>query len=404
MNYETLTIQVTLRSPLLLGVDREFAIFAETRDYIPGSVLRGSLARLLAEAGASAELETLFGAATPPLIFENLHPTPGTGFAHPLPLSARTCKYQGGFRSDDKYQAHGIGDILISQAMFERALLNPASGPLPFLYQPRCPECGEEVTQPALRFYETVGLEYHRARVPVRRQARTAINRSRYTAADQLLYVLETVEPGQSDGKPLLFQGQVRYQAPEQKNILEQRLSQIKWLGRGRSRGLGQVSLTLVEAKPAEPPLRERLDRFNEAAQKERVVYEYLAGSQLFPADTFFIGLDLLAPTVFTRCGLPGAEPDLADLNLGPQVALYRGFVDTLIVGGWHLKAGRPRRKVLATQAGSTYLIGAPGWLLNDLEQILAPLEITGLGAERERGLGRVLISSPFHYQPEVIL
>jgi hypothetical protein len=63
-----------------------------------------------------------------------------------------------------------------------------------------------------------------------------------------------------------------------------------------------------------------------------------------------------------------------------------------------------PRRTALVTVMGSVFMVQVNGLSLDDLKDILQKLEDDGLGEERERGFGRVLISSPIHYQPEVTL
>jgi CRISPR-associated protein Csx10 len=328
----TLELEIQVESPLLLGGDHAYASVAETKDYIPGSVLRGSLARLLQEAGAEADLLALFGSEIEAPIFENLYVTPGVAYPHPLPLSARTCKVAGGFAADNE-ENHGVGDILIQQAVFELYL--EARARLSYLYEPRCPRCQEEVTQPKAHYYQASyypsegkhQANYQTTSVPVRRQARTAIDRQRYTAADQLLYTLETIEPGDAQGARVRFRGAVHVRRPEHHRLLTTWLPQVAWLGRGRSRGLGQVSLKVVEDTASRPDLMERLTRFNEALWRRLFSYQYLTGVELIKPDTLFFSLDLLAPTIVSRCAVPTTEPDLADLNLDPA-QYYRAFSD----------------------------------------------------------------------------
>jgi CRISPR-associated protein Csx10 len=406
MTDHALQIRVELRSPLLLGTDRDYSLFLETRDYVPGGVLRGSLARLLDEAQAKEDFAALFGPDTAAPIFENLHPSWSESFTYPLPLSARTCKHHSGFTSQGKAH-HGIGDILIRQAVFED-VLGDRDAKLPMLYAPRCPHCKGEVVPPKIQFYETTAGTFRPVSVPVRRFSRTAIGRRRYTAADQLLYTLETIAPGRMEEgghTPLFFRGAVHCQA-SQKDILERWLPRVEWIGHGRSRGLGQIELQFVE-DPFEglPPLRDRLDACDEAVRKEWGFYKRVAQTTPPAQDIHFFSLDLLGPAVFTRCGLPATRPDLVDLKLDSDSAsIYRVFTDHQIVGGWHMGAGLPRRTTLTTVMGSVYMIKTRGLSLEELADRLGSIEIVGLGEERGRGFGRILISSPFHYQPEVTL
>ena len=421
MTDHTFTILVELESPMLIGTDREFPLFMETRDYIPGGVLRGSLARAMNEAGvlrgsqapaqhqsaAGDGFERLFGGTGPP-IFENLYPTLSQEGSYPVPLSARSCKRQPGFETESGAN-HGVGDVLIRQAVFEHFLVE---GPaLPLLYQPVCPKCGSELDRPGDVYYETAAGVYRPVRTPIRRQSHTAINRKRYTAADNMLYTQETIQPGLGVGQDrtnLFFRGVVRCQAGHAQ-LLRNWLPRVKWIGQGRSRGQGQVRLTITDehAGPANqlPSLGQRLAAFNKAVRLEWEFYKDTVGVTMPDANEHFFCLDLAAPAFFNRCGLPALQPDLTDLNLETSEAgLMRAFADRIVVSGWHMGAGLPRRTQLAAVMGSVYMYRTSGLSLDELEERLSRVEQTGLGEERERGFGSVLVSSPFHYQAEVIL
>jgi len=404
MTEHILQFQIELRSPLLMGTDREYALFVETRDYVPGGVLRGSLARLLQEQKARQEFAAMFGAGTPEPFFENLHPSWSAPSSYPRPLSARTCKHHEGFKSEGEAQ-HGVGDILSRQSVFEE-MVKDTQARLPLLYTPRCPTCKSEVEPPKTRFYEETAGNYQPIKAPVRRISRTAIERRRHTAADQLLYTLDTIEPGKQESAghpPLFFLGQIRCNT-DQANVLKQWLPQIQWLGQGRSRGLGQIKLKLVNNTEKLKPLAERLNELDQAVRKEWPFYQRVAHATPLAPDTHFFSLDLLSPTIFTRFGLPSVEPDLADLQLDGKAIICRAFVERETIGGWHMGAGLPRRTLLATAMGSVYLIKTTGLSVKELVERLQPVEANGLGLERGRGFGRVLISSPFHTIPEVNL
>lgn len=242
----------------------------------------------------------------------------------------------------------------------------------------------------------------------MRRVSRTAIDRRRSTAADQQLFTLETVQPGRlGDGgsENLFYCGTVRCQTA-QENILRGWLPEVEWIGRGRSRGLGQIKLTVEDDLLEDAPsLLDRLSAFDEAVRRDWSFYRRVARATPPSDETRFFSLDLLAPAIFTRNGLPALEPDLADLGLDPgSASIYRAFTDRQEIGGWHMGAGLPRRIALAAAMGSVYMIKVEGLSLKTLTDRLEPVEIGGLGEERERGFGRVLISSPFHYEPEVTL
>jgi len=405
MTERRLDIKAKLRGPLLLGTDRESTFYNETRDYIPGGAVRGALAEIMLGADAQQDFVTLFGPDASSPIFENLYPTPSGALTYPLPLSARTCKYLGGFTTEEKGEHHGMGDILIRQAVFE-ALLETGV-PLPALYEPLCPTCHRQV-KPELGFYGMTPLHdgrtlaYDKAIAPVRRTSRTAINRQRGTSAERMLYTLGTILP---DDKLDSLRGSIGC-SDQQEAILQQWLPNVEWIGKGRSRGLGHITLEIVdEPDPGLPPLPTRVERFDAAVRDEWRFYERVANAEPLAEDVHFFAVDLVAPALLTRAGLPATRPDLKEWGLpGETAQIFRAFTRQGTVGGWHMGGRLPRRTALVTNMGSVFMVQVNGSSLNDLKDSLQKLENDGLGEERERGFGRVLISSPIHYQPEVIL
>ena len=413
---EWLEVVIQLDSPLLLGTDASEAFYITTRTYIPGSVLRGSLARQMLAACSHSPKEPhtdcdfgrLFGNGAIP-VFEHLYPTTALAreFSFPAPLTARSCKYHPGFqktrRPEDR--GHGVGDILIRQAVFEEMLLTQA-WPLPALYKPRCPECQGDVdrfdhflvmVQPDL--YDSVS-------VPVRRTSRTAINRQRAVAADGQLYTLEMIEPTDHQRRPTAFRGRVRA-SPPQLEILASWLPRLSAIGRSQTSGLGRVKIEVK--RPGEisdplPPLQKRLEPFNQMVREEWAFYQRVAGAAPLPDDVLFFCLDLLSPATLTWRGLPVTAPPPEMLGFETGVRLQRAFTGTQMMGGWHMGANLPRRTQPTVVMGSVFLYRSEGLSLEELSERLAPFEAGGLGQERARGLGRVVFCLPFHYQPEVTL
>jgi CRISPR-associated Csx10 family RAMP protein len=409
-----LEVIVRLESPALFGTEANEAYFVTTRTYIPGAVLRGSLARqmlTLCNHGPEGphddcDFGRLFSAETAP-IFEHLYPTTAGAreFSFPAPLTARSCKYHPGFSAarDKQEQGHGVGDILIRQAVFERL---HGEQILPALYQPRCPQCQGDVE----RFDDFIVLiradRFDSITVPARRTSRTAINRQRAVAADGQLYTLEMIEPLDNRRRPTTFRGRVRA-SPPQLAVLAHWLSQLKAIGRSQSSGLGQVK---VEVKRPEeisfhlPPLEERLKDFNKAVREEWGFYQRVAGVHPLPEDVFFFSLDLLSPVSLSWHGLPVTAPPPELLGFASGVYMQRAFAGYQIRGGWHMGANLPRRTQLTVTMGSVFLYRSEGYSLQELKERLSSLEQDGIGDDRARGLGRIVVCSPFHYQPEVIL
>ncbi len=187
-------LTVTLQSPLSLG-ETPLDGDERARQHIPGAMLRGAVGTALArQCGHGSDSDhtpdcvfgRVFLIGAPPR-FGPLYPTPPAApqASHPLPHTARTCKYYPGFRSDSKDgDHHGVHDALFASWKMEQ--------------EPECAVCAQDDQRGALKrargfFVETNPGQYIQPRLWTQRLARTAIDRRRGTAADQRLYTLEVV-------------------------------------------------------------------------------------------------------------------------------------------------------------------------------------------------------------------
>ncbi len=418
-----LEVEITPRSPLLIGSDRTYGFYNETRRYLPGSALRGTLAGLLLEGCTRPEyLEdheqcpdkdnchfyTIFCRQPSPL-FENCYPTRTDGPTYPLPLTARTCKYYDGFPphgvAGSWRKRHGVYDILVRQFVFERAL--DAGVALPFLYEPRCPECGQGV-KPRAGFYGRDEDRYYQVEVSLGRTSRTAINRGRAVAQDRMLYTLEVIQPPwpaadtRCDPDPLPYtalRGSVLIDEGR-KELLKQVLPLVRRLGSGRSRGLGQVSVAVGKNETSSlMSLQERLAALNDKINEEWAFYRKL-NPDFPPAEGWFFTVDLLAPAFLTSHGLPTTTLEADELGLAEEgIELVRAFARHEAIGGWLMGAGLPRSTELSTAMGSVFLYRVRGLGQDELQDALTRLERRGVGRERERGFGQVQVCSPFHLE-----
>lgn len=400
--------QVRTLSPLNVGQLNPTGLYGTTQHYLPGAALRGALADVLLPRSSKPDhtpgcerspdqdagpYYALFGGDSRP-IFDNAYPVagPGGGPSHPIPLTALTCRSAPGFHNPkEPEEHHGVFDQLIALAACEEALglwEKPSKGPLLDPPKRRCPICKDKTDAPD-GFYEGALDEgFVGARAKVRRRSHTAINRSRGTAAEALLYTQETIVPN------TYLRGSVLVD-PGQAQVVKDALPQVTALGRGRSRGLGRV---LIEIKPPRGGSRvlDRVIAFNKQLSSARRFY--CDDLSELNSEWFFV-LDLLSDTQFTRNKLPYTRPNLAewDLPAEAKVDLVRAFAHHRTTGGWVMGARLPRRTALVTVMGSVYLYRVRGTPPEALVPILSRLESHGLGSDRERGYGQVAICLPFH-------
>jgi len=388
--------QVRTLSPLNVGRLNPTGLYGVTRRYVPGAALRGALAAVLLAHSPKEEVgpyHALFDGDSRP-IFYNAYPVagPGGGPSYPIPLTALTCRSAPGFYDPKEPEdRHGVFDQLIALAAREEKLglwEEKSGGPLLDPPERKCPVCKDK-PEALHGFYEgTLKESFTGARASTRRRSHTAINRSRGTAAEALLYTQETIVPN------TYLRGSVLVD-PGQAQMIKDTLPQIQALGRGRSRGLGRV---LIELKPLRNGLKvlDRVTAFNERLRSAR-----LTDRDGLPESSseWFFTLDLLSDTQFTRRGLPHTRPDFAEWDLPgeAEMELVRAFAQHRTTGGWVTGASLPRRTAPVAVMGSVYLYRVRGAPPEALAAALSSLESKGLGSDRERGYGQVMICLPFH-------
>jgi CRISPR-associated protein Csx10 len=409
------------QSPVLCGDESVVGNYRETLDYIPGSVLRGAIAEWILTQDKTA-FHRIFSESAQPPRFGNAYPTFSDVWGYPFPATARTCKQHSGYATANKPDGHGVFDILIPQALYElssdprfphRSILLPEAGDdyltLARSYEPYCPYRDEKAGTPkcAADVKPISGFYVLRPDGPgpaprprIARATHVGINRARGVAEDALLFTLETIEPT-TEGE---FRGEVLYDeayAADFERLLNfEGAGQVLRIGRGRSRGMGKVEVTLAPVldQPSQKALEERQVRLQEAFEKESQRYAEVPGFAL--ASGYFFTLTLRSPAFFTdAAGLPSVWPDLTNTPLQAALRL-RSWARTTLVGGWHSAARLPRRMRQAVEPGAVYLYFVPADHLTKaaLLDALLRLELDGVGDQRERGFGQLTICAPFHY------
>jgi hypothetical protein len=204
---------------------------------------------------------------------------------------------------------------------------------------------------------------------------------------------------------------------------LKAALGRVGWVGSSNSRGLGQIAqveLTAVEETgpgmtvaafqaqvedgPFQPDdaeagdLVSRVAAFNKAVAAEREFYRLLGVDVL--TGSWYFTLDLLADTFVRHYGLPALRltPEMLDL---PGAEWDFTAVEAVERGGWVNAWGLPRPRKLGLQAGGVFLYcvdnGKDAAITQTLFNRLEELERNGIGEDRERGAGRLMVCAPFH-------
>jgi CRISPR-associated protein Csx10 len=376
-----------LESPLCLADGTPADNLTRTLDYIPGSTVRGTLAQHYLASGAKpdAAFERLFVGGE--VTYGNLYPNGGT----PIPLSAHSCKYRGGFPADGR---HGVADLLLPRLLDQQT--GKASAP------PQaevCEDCGAPLSPYS-------GYLDHRGRtVPIDRLrrvlTRSATDDRLQTAQAGLLYSIEILDP--DDALP--FAGDILCADPELAEQVRHRLldplledpDARLHIGTARSRGLGEVSLAPYPTPAPTPlaPLQNRLARLNQrltdhAADPRRFYFTVTLRADAIVEDSDFVLRPIPTPDLL-------AHEAAIPLDTAQAITFHTAFTGSRRVNGWNAALRAPKTPVDAIRAGSAFLYSAPADQADTLTAALARLEALGMGLRRTEGFGRLTICDPFH-------
>jgi hypothetical protein len=329
---------------------------------LPGNTIRGLLAQRYLDMGGDPNVETfqqLFLARHVRFGFARIEG------AHPLPLSARSCKYDSGFVRD---QGHGMLDLLLAGTEERRC---------------RDTACAQAIDYCHGDWNPT---EWRRVPVHTRLITHTAIDSSRGTARTGQLYSQRVLEEGQAFVATIEVPEAL---LPELERLVHAPYTTAR-LGRGSSRGQGWANV--CQTTPPALAWGTAAERFQQFQQREgkAVLAVTLLSDGLF-RDAYL--RDTTAPTL----------EDLAPLDIQPgewQPQPMRAFMDTRMIFGFdgaplHL----PRQPRLAVAAGSVFLFEATE--SGPSPTIPSGTGIGWIGEQASEGYGWAVLWHPFHFAPE---
>lgn len=387
---------LTPEKPLRTGTLKPRGDYLDTRDYLPGSVLRGALAKWLKLQGKASQIVP----TVQKVRFGNLFPSASESvWALPFPMTALECKLHGGFlnvprRSGEK-PGHGIRDSLLIALAYAELERQGARFPVPMLlrctHEIRGEKCGGRMERVS-GFYATLPEGWRVMKIEKALQTKVALSRHRRAAQEGMLYRVIGVRPKST------FVGRLWV---EDEAILEELKKAVESVGVGAltTRGFGAACLKAVE--PGIEPIAERLRAFNE---KLREVWRDLADlarqtgspAPTKPSGTYF-SVDLLAPAVLRDPhGLPTLKLFL-DLDGQWREPVFWATQPTF-VGGFSTAWGLPKPTYLGAAMGSVYVFRTEA-SQDELLPFLEDLEARGVGIRTDEGLGEILVCHPFHQE-----
>jgi CRISPR-associated Csx10 family RAMP protein len=401
MNRHRLT--ATLLSPLVVRKERQ-SQRSEGVSSLPGTLVRGALARLYLERGTADDTFQRLFVDEQACRYGPLDPGD-----RPFPRSAASCKREGGFAAQGK---HGMADLLWSR--IARRLLGKEL-PEPWRTDSmRCTRCGNDLKAKE-GYWETADGNRREAANRWLRgaDAHVGIDRFTHSAHESILYSLPTLQP-REEGTTLtgwLEAGEEEIR--HLRDLLGDEDGEIR-IGHARTRGYGIVQLKIGE--PESPVVSDR------SAWSEALI-AMLAGMKLTfdPVKHLFFSLGLptgallldevlrysLDPSglVSWLPPLPPADATRPVLEF-PTKPFEGGKLWCLTavsaherLRGWNAAHGLPRQDEWIVSRGAVYayLFEGDESSRAALMHRLDGLEESGLGGRRGEGFGRVIISDEFH-------
>ncbi len=429
-------LTITALSPLAIGKQKPGGSINEVEKYIPGSVLRGAIAKHILHR-ADMELENLAANGgdfallfleDDPAIFQNAYPAVGkvdskyqivNNTIKVLPATAVSSKANPGFLSG----GHGVFDTLIDSFCAEQ-FNHP--------YDPSSLKALKDGVDPRVEAYNSLysihDEQYCTHAATSRLLTRVGINRYRATSSDDILYSIEVLNEAfshKNEEKNLEWNNYVyRGYVNVPNNSLAKKLtdfinnnSKVFRLGGSVSRGLGKVTITAKEI-PLAGGISNRIDVFNQALHKRWQDWSDAFGDGLRPAgsdrtsnpisDTLaeslpertFFTLNLHSDTILTdnwqRTTVISLEmlKEFAVVE-DPSLKLHTAYSSYSYSSGWNSAWGLMKDVELVTNKGSVYLFSTQNpqpW-----KNALSKLEWRGLGDRTSEGFGQVEICNEFH-------
>lgn len=408
-------LTITARAPLAIGQKKPGGSVSEALDYIPGTVIRGAIAKEIlrrsnSEPTSGDEFHQLFldeNAA----IFRNgycaiaqLSPDTYQLRTEPVqvvPASALSMKTDPGFRAVDTEKT-GVFDSLID------SYCASAQG---LFYVPN--DIQGNLVDTFTGFYSQNSKGHVSHKVSKRLLTRVGINRKRATAQDEILYSIEVMNECQGkrdhpDKLPTVYRSSIVVSdalASKLCDFLKAHCTHLR-LGGSASRGLGKVSLSVddpYEIKGIAHEIEQRITDFNTTLRDRWGMWSTLGGiSQSTLKERTFFTLTLHADAILTehwRRTMVISREMLAPLIKVPaeDIQAHLAYSSYDYRSGWNAAWGLPKDTELITKMGGAMLFSIPKEQQDEVYKPLATLEQMGVGNRCSEGYGQLKVCDKFH-------
>ena len=402
-------LTITALSPLAIGQRKPGGSVSEALDYIPGTVIRGAIAKEIltrseTEPTADDDFHKLFLDETA-AIFCNAYPAIAqlvpnqyrlsTDPVQVLPASALSTKTNSGFKPEKAGVFDSLIDSFCAKEQGHFYVPNDTDGNLVDAFS---------------GFYSKSQQGYVSHKVSKRLLTRVGINRKRATAQDEILYSVEVINESQGKPEPIptVYRSSILVQdgdplASDLWNFLQQHCANLR-LGGSASRGLGEVRLIYCEpTDETNSSIQERIKDFNQMLKTRWSLWSALGGDVEDPTETrTFFTLSLHADAILsenwrrTMTISPAMLAPLIGLEAN-EIYSHAAYSSYDYRSGWNAAWGLPKDTELVTKMGSTMLFSIPDKLKHECYDALAKLEQVGIGSRCSEGYGQVKVCDEFH-------
>lgn len=386
-------ISAKLLSPIMIQENRQ-SNNPKSLSHIPGSTLRGALAmHYLRSIGSSNDevFNALFASGS--INYPNLYPSNEQEMivSKILPLTAVSCKNVDGFQhdADEDKIGHGVNDSLVDK-LAKRLDQNVSAH--------TCKKCNQSLK--AFTGFWSNSIDNPRKIETVLLFTRhTGIDRNTGTVAPNIFFTNQVIsdlqkvpiKENQDDDKEYYTQqfNGCTYLSEEQHSLLQNLSAKTIFLGRNKSRGLGEVELSIQATEETSFDLPRWSASFREKFKK-------ITNSDIPEGTYFSIGLEshAILQDKFLR--------PIYDVNLDfSEILPVLKVIKAQKIKGWNNAWKLAKSDDVAISMGSVFLFKYVGNDISGLTVYLENLKRNGIGLRIDEGFGQISVCNSFHTEME---